>query len=454
MRELVLKIYNRVGIKSDRTKNIAKHIGWSFLFKGGSIIATFLLVPLTIKFLNTENYGIWLTLSSFIGWFSFFDIGLGHGLRNKFAEAKATNQDDLAKGFVSAAYFSITIISTFIFFIFILVNKYVDWTNVFNTSPEVKKELNLLMPIVFGFFSLQMIIKLITTIYTADQNHSIQGKINFFNTTGTLLLIWIITKVTTSSLLIYGTIFSGLPVLVLIILSFIGFSSKYRSYKPSLSHFKKVYLKDIFGLGLSFFIIQIAGVVLFSTDNLIITQLFGPEEVVPYNIAFKYFSISLMVLTIIITPYWSSITEAYVKGDFEWIKKSMANLLKITGFAIMGVTIMLFVSPFSYVMWIGDKIAIPFSLSFTMALYFILTIAYIPFTYFINGIGKVKLQMISIITTAILNVPLSIFLAKTLNLGVSGVILSTIICILPHALLCPIQYFKIVNSKATGLWNK
>jgi hypothetical protein len=31
------------------------------------------------------RYEIWLTLSSIVGWFSFFDVGLGHGLRNKFA---------------------------------------------------------------------------------------------------------------------------------------------------------------------------------------------------------------------------------------------------------------------------------------------------------------------------------------------------------------------------------
>lgn len=454
MKDLVFKIYKQVGIKSARTKNIAKHIGWSMFYKIGSIIANFMLVPLTINYLNTENYGVWLTLSSFITWFSFFDIGLGHGLRNKFAEAKAINNDDLAKGYVSTAYFSIAIISSIIFLVFIVANNYINWTSIFNTKEVISKELNLLMPIVFGFFSLQMVFKLITTIYTADQDHSMQGKINFYNTAGTLILIWIITKVSASSLINYGSIFSGLPVLILMVISFIGFNKKYKKYRPNFSHFKKIYLKDIFGLGLTFFIIQIAGVVLFSTDNLVITQLFGPESVVPYNISFKYFSISLMILTIIITPYWSSITEAYTKNEFEWIKKSMKNLMKFTGVAIVGVLIMLIIAPFSYSNWIGDKIIIPFSLSLSMALYFIVTIIYMPFTYFINGAGKIKLQMFSILVTAIINIPLSILLAKTLNLGVAGVILATIICIIPHAILCPIQYFKIINNKATGLWDK
>lgn len=118
MKEIVFKIYNRVGIKSDRTRNIVKHIGWSFLFKGGGVIVNFMLVPLIINYLDTENYGVWLTLSSFISWFSFFDIGLGNGLRNKFAEAKAQGNYENAQAFVSTAYFTIGSVSIFLIFVF------------------------------------------------------------------------------------------------------------------------------------------------------------------------------------------------------------------------------------------------------------------------------------------------------------------------------------------------
>ena len=111
LRNLFHQIQAGLGIHSSRTKNITKHVLLSALYKGGHILATFLLVPLTIDFLDTENYGIWLTLSSFIAWFSFFDIGLGNGLRNKFAEAKAKDDLELAKGYVSTAYYTIGSIS-------------------------------------------------------------------------------------------------------------------------------------------------------------------------------------------------------------------------------------------------------------------------------------------------------------------------------------------------------
>ena len=89
-----------------------------------------------------------------------------------------------------------------------------------------------------------------------------------------------------------------------------------------------------------------------------------------------------------------------------------------------------------------------------MAIYYSLTIFYAPFTYFINGTGKIKLQMYSVILTAILNIPLSIFLVKNLDFGVIGVISATILCLIPHVILCPIQYNKIINYRAYGIWNK
>ncbi|MEO8238584.1 MAG: MATE family efflux transporter [Flavobacterium sp.] len=452
--QVIKKIYNKVGITSNRTKNITKHVFISFLYKGGSIISSLLMVPLTIKFLDTENYGIWLALSSFIAWFSFFDIGLGNGLRNKFAEAKAKGDLTLAKAYVSSAYFTIGSLCLVLIIAFFGFNYFIDWSKIFNASINLQNQLTLLMPIVFAFFCIQLVCKLITTIYTADQHHSMQGKINFYTSASSLISIWIMIHLAESSLLLFGTVFSFLPVIILVGLNLFAFKGIYKDYRPSFHLWKKEYLHDIFGLGISFFIIQIAGIILFSTDNLIITQIYGPKQVVPFNIAFKYLSISNMVISIILTPYWSSITEAYVNEDYNWIKKSMSNLIKISLVAILVIFIMIAVSPMAYELWIGNEVVIPMSLTFFMGIYFAMTIFYGPYTYFINGTGKVRLQMYSIVITAILNIPLSIFLAKNVGLGISGVILATIFCLIPHVILCPIQYSKIINKKAYGIWNK
>lgn len=454
MKQKIEKLYNKAGIKSDRTKNITKHVVVSFLYKGGSILSSFLLVPLTINFLDTENYGIWLTLSSFIGWFSFFDIGLGNGLRNKFAEAKAKGDLTLAKAYVSSAYFTIGSVCLLLIIVFFGLNFFIDWTRVFNANATMQKELGILMPIVFSFFCLQLVVKLITTIYTADQHHSMQGKVTFYTSALSLLAIWLMTHFSKSSLLIFGTIFSALPVLLLVGLNVFAFSNRYKEYRPSLILWKKKYLKDIFGLGFTFFIVQVAGIVLYSTDNFIISYIFKPKEVVPYNIAFKYFSISSMVLSIIATPYWSSFTNAFNNKDFQWIEKGMKSLIKITFAIILLNIILLLVSPLAYNIWINNKVKVPFSLSLLMCSFYLLSLFVTPFTIFLNGLGKIKLQAIQSVIVGLINIPFTYFLATKTTLGVNGVILGTIICFVPSIILAPLQYHKLIKNKANGIWNK
>tara|TARA_R110001606_G_scaffold23985_2_gene80000 strand:- start:10199 stop:11563 length:1365 start_codon:yes stop_codon:yes gene_type:complete len=454
LKEKLIKVFEKLGVKSSRTKNIVKHVAVSFFYKAGAILASFLLVPLAIDYLNTENYGIWLTISSFIAWFTFLDIGLGNGLRNKLAEAIANNDLKLARAYVSSAYFTIFLISITLFLSLFIINFFVDWNAVFNTSEALETNLSLLMLVVFGTFCLQLIVNLISTVYLANQVHSIQVKIHFATQASFLLIVWLLTKTSQGSLMIFAIIFSSLPVLVLLVLNVIGFSSRYKFLKPSIILWKKRYLKDIMGVGFNFFFIQIAGIILYATDNFIISKLFSPEEVVPYNISFKYFSILTMVFTIVVTPYWSSFTEAIVKKDFRWIKISVKNIMKIWLLIPVLLIFLYLISDWFYNIWIGDKVIITAGLSLSMALFVLLFTFNAVFVFFINGTGKIKLQLYLSLFTALLNIPLSIYLAKELNLGIKGVILATILCYLPGIILMPVQYYKLVNNKATGIWNK
>jgi Na+-driven multidrug efflux pump len=73
---------------------------------------------------------------------------------------------------------------------------------------------------------------------------------------------------------------------------------------------------------------------------------------------------------------------------------------------------------------------------------------------FINGVGKIKLQLYTSIITMIINIPLSIFFGKYLGWGPAGVVLATCCSLIYAVILRPIQYFKIINNTAKGIWNK
>ena len=423
-------------------------------YKGGTVVANFMVVPLSINYLDNEQYGIWLTLSSFISWFTFFDIGLGNGLRNKFAEAKALGKNELAQAYVSTTYYTIGCISLIVLLFFLFANQFIDWTVVFNTNTGLRDELNILLPVVFSFFCIQLVVKLMTTIYQADQHHSIQGKIQFIAQALSLFAIWLLTKTEGSSLLIFGTIFSAIPVTILIGLNLFSFKTTYNNFRPLFSLWEKKYLKEITSLGFNFFVIQIAALILFSTDNYLISYLFGPDEVVPYNIAYKYFSVVIMVYSIVITPYWSSFTEAYTAGDVEWIKNSVKTIQKIWLLIPVGLIGMIYISDWFYYLWVGDKVSVPLKLSMVMALYALMMTFEMIYVNFINGVGKIRLQLVTSILSILINIPLSVYLGKYLEMGSLGIILATCFCLGYSVVLRPLQYYKIINNKAKGIWGK
>ena len=412
------------------------------------------MVPLGISYLGKENYGIWLTLSSVITWFSLFDIGLGNGLRNKFAEARALGKNHDAQAFISTAYYTIGSISVVLVAAFISLNQFADWSRVFNTSSDLRGELSLLLPVIFGFFGLQLVTKLIVSIFQAEQHHSIQDKIQFFGQALSLMVVWLLTMTDGNSLLLFGSLYAALPVLILLGLNIFAFRGRYRAYRPSFSLCNKAYLSEITGLGLKFFIIQIAALMLFSTDNFIITQLFGPEEVVPYNVAFKYFSIVTMGYSILVAPYWSSFTEAYVKQDFDWIRASVSRIQKIWFLVPVALSLMVLLSNWFYRIWVGEEVRVPVQLSIAMAVYVAGLSFNMVYVYFINGIGKIQLQLIISIIIIIVNIPLSIYLGKYMGLGTTGVVLATALCLSASVVIFPIQFIKLMDKTAEGVWNK
>ncbi len=436
----------------ERSIRAKKNILFSFLIKGTSIAVSFLLVPLTIHYVNQERYGIWLTLSSIVSWVGFFDIGLGNGLRNKFAEAKAKGDIRLARIYISTTYAILTIIVAAVWLAFVIANPFIDWTKILNTSYELRNELQNLVFIVITFFCLRFIFLLITTVLIADQK---TARSSFYNLLGNILalaFIFILTKTTQGNLNNLAIVLGGLPVLVLVVATVYYFNGYYKEYKPRLASVDFSHARELMSLGVKFFVLQIAALIIYQTNNIIIAQLFGPSEVTVYNIAYKYFFSVSMVFGIIITPFWSAFTEANAKNDIIWIRNTIKKLVMIWGLICLLIIAMLTFSKPFYHLWVGDGIQIPFSLSLTMAIYLIVNTWCSIFVYYLNGVGKLKLQLYSGIITAIINIPLSIFLGRLY--GIAGVVGASIVLGLIGAVWAPIQYHLLITQKAKGIWNR
>lgn len=436
----------------ERTVKAKKNILGLLAIKGASIVIGFIMVPLTIGYINPTRYGIWLTLSSIVVWLSYFDIGFGHGLRNKFAEALAKGEDDEARIYVSTTYFSLSLIMAIILILFLTVNPFLNWADILNSPVEMESELSTLALLVVVFFCIQFVIRLVTTVMTANHQPAKASLLNTLGSLVSLIIVFVLTKITSGNLLYLGITLSTAPVIVIGIASIWFYNTSYKKFAPSIRFFRIKYVKELMGLGMQFFIINISVLLMLSTDNIVITQLMGPEKVTVFNVTYKLFTMISMIYLLIVTPLWSAYTEAYAKGDFQWIKSTLKATKKIW-LVLTGCTILvLLVSPWLFELWLGDKVSVPFNLSLAMSTYVISYIWLNIYTFLLNGLGKIRLQLYVSLVAGLLYIPLVIYLGKIWGL-IGITLISTVFFVLTGAIYA-VQVRKILNNGAIGVWNK
>jgi len=447
-------LYKYLSKGTRRTVTAKKNVVGSFLLKGVSILINFIYVPLCIDYLDKERYGIWLTVVSLTTWFSFLDIGFGAGLKNRLAEALALKDLVLARKYVSTTYAFLSIIIFFVAIGFYFVNPFISWDKILNTSLALPQELSVLSLIVFGSFFINFVIRIIENILVANQQTAFSSAVAPISNLISVIIIYILTKTTHGSLIYLGMVLGFSPIVVYLALTIYLFRTQFAHFAPRLRYVDFKYVKSLMSIGVRFFIIQISALVLFQTSNIIISHYLGPPEVIPYNLAYRYFSMLHFCFNIIIAPFWPAYTEAWTIKDIDWIRKTIKSLLKIWGVIFVAGLIMLACSNWFYGVWVHGKVKVPFTLSLLVMVYFFVFTFGGVYNMFINGAGKLKMQMISMLISTAIFFPLAYLFIRVLNLGVNGLIVAIIIANFYSPIIAPIQYYKLISGKAKGIWNK
>ncbi|MBN1989256.1 MAG: oligosaccharide flippase family protein [Bacteroidales bacterium] len=450
-------VLNKVNsfLKSGHERSIAarKNIIAMLFLKGISILVGLLLVPLTINYVDTETYGLWITISSVVTWMGFFDIGLNNGLRNRFAEAKAHGDTELAQSYVSTTYAMLSLIFLPLLFVLIFVNSFVNWNSVFNISEVSSSDLSLTMLIVTTYFCLKFILSTVNIILIADQRPANASLRALSENIAAVISIVLLMKFTKGSIV---NLTLGLCVSSLLLNLFFNFSlfiGKYRKYAPSISKINFSLLPKLLNIGVKFFVIQIAMLVQFQTSSIIILRNFGGEDVTLYNVTYRLFNVLAMIFSIVMIPLWSSATEAYVRKDYNWINLSVKKYNKVLILFIILGFILLLLSPFIFNLWLGRGVVdTNYTISFFMLLYvFSLMIGKAEGSV-LNGIGALKIQMYSAIISPFLFVSF-IYIGIKWELGIYAVVIAGMLSNFNGFLLAPIQYKKIFKQESKNpIW--
>ena len=437
--------------KEGRSKERHRRIVWSGITAAMariiSMASVFISIPFALNYLGAERYGMWMTITAFITMLGFADFGLGNGVLNAISHAKGKDNKDEIRNIISNGFFILSMICITIVLISIVVNPYVPWHKLYNVTSEIAvSEAASVTVILLICFALAMPLSIVRHTQTGLQKAFWS---NIWDSTGSILglaglviAIWLEAGLQWLALAIIGG-----PLTTRVFNTVIFFGVQEKWLRPHWNEISKSRIGSLFNIGFLFFVMQIAVVVGFQSDNIIIAQVMGAEYVAQYSIAMKLFTLPSIIIGFYVLSQWPAYGEALTRGDIKWIKTTFYKTLRIS--LIVAIPASLFLVIFGQwiiEVWAGKTVSPSTELLWGLGAWSFMLVIGVLCSTLLNALHIVKFQLIVAITMAMSNIILSIMLVNII--GVPGAVYGSV---LAYTITAIIPYFIFLPRLLSGL---
>lgn len=416
---------NEVGRADERHRRALLSSGTSIIARIIALITPLITIPLTLSYLGAQQYGVWMTISSIVTSLGFADLGIGNGLVNAISEAHGKDNRQLAKEYVSSGFFLLLGIALTLAAAYAIAYRFLPWRKMFGIpSPQAFGEIPHAVTVFLACFLVCIPLGIVDRVLLAYQEGF---RTSLWAPLESLLMLFLVYFVIKQDLGLSGLILaiSGSSVLVLIAngVFLFGFSRPWLLPQPAL--IRKSAAGKILKLGFMYSLMQVATVIGYNSDYIVISQILGAKAVAEYAVPIKMFTIVGSLMLIMLSPIWPAYSEAMARGDWAWVqatlKRSLVAGLCITissgaVFVVFGGTMI--------ARWTGGRILPSTILLFALAIWGIVGGVSACVGTFLAA-SSIRFQAISAIAAAAANLLLSIYLTK--SIGVSGVVFGSII---------------------------
>ena len=404
-----------------------------------SVTTVLISVPLTLNYLGSERYGMWMTISSLIAMLSFADLGMGNGLLNSIAHAHGRGDLHAIRRFVSSGFTILTVVACFVLIAFALAYPWLTWSRLFNAhSVLAQSEAGPALATFVVLFALNIPLGVVGRVQTGLQR---SFSASLWQCAGSILAL--------ICMLVVIYLQAGLPWLVAAAfgaqsiaaaLNTAHFFGRSRSdLRPRYQDVCRVSIKHIATTGSLFLILQVVAAVAYASDNLVIAQLLGASAVTEYAVPEKLFGLIAMALAIMLTPLWPAYGEALARGDVQWVRSAFGRSLLIAlGVASAFSLVLVVCAPRLISLWLGHSVNPPMLLLVGLGLWKIVEAGGNAVAVLLNGANVVRVQIIIAILTGICALTLKIVLVG--YIGIAGTVWASIIA------------FSLISVIPLGMW--
>ena len=421
----------------------------SGLYKGLSGLSLFISISLLINYLGHEDYGIWILVFTLFQWVLVMDFGIQSSLKTKIPMLLGKNQKDFIKSYIKTTYTISSYIALIIFIAFVIFTLSLDIKSLLNISFHSRSFVYALFLMNIFFFCVNSVAGIHKSLYIAFLKGKYTEESLVVNQFGTMILIglavFIFPDITSEWKLLLISLINGLFCLVVNVFYTVRFFKNEKLDLKTNVKTPKEFVREILNLGYKFMIIQLGMMFFFTIDNYIISNNFGPKEVVPYDTVNKIFQFPIMILFATLAPLWSMFAKDYALHHYE---KLFSNFKRFNYYFIgvlLGILVLSLLCPWIISIWIKGNLNIPNYLITYIALVTLIRIFTAFYSYFLNGIGKLNNYTLLICVSVCLKVPVTLFLINK-GYGINSVVIATILLMLSWVIFIPLESYNIVKK--------
>ena len=391
-------------------------------------IINLISIPLGLRYFGLVQFGILTVIYSIISYLNLSRLGINSAAITLIAKSgeKEEQYSIIKRSFILQFITVLFLILT----LFLLGHFFPQWVNLVGKYPqnlfnEVSKAVN----IIFLSFLICLPLDIFNSAFIGFQKLYIDRIVVIFR--GLMELFSLIIVVLLKWDLVSLALIRGVGLIIINIMSFFYFLKLNPQFlkRTSISISDKSNYKLLFNSSIKFFFISIFSLIIWNTDNLVISNILGADKVAPYAVTFKFYSIIYAFILYINTPLAPLYGKAIAENNWNWIKENYERF-NLMMFIIAG-AIWIFGMSFAeqiIKIWAGPEAFGGFLILFSIGGWmFILSYCSVNSTL-LTGLNLTGFLTLILGIESIINIIISIFLVK--RIGIGGASLGTFIAAL------------------------
>jgi O-antigen/teichoic acid export membrane protein len=391
-----------------------------------AVLANAVSLPIAVRYLGREQYGFWVTISTTIMMLAVLDLGIANTLTNCISRAYAERSDEMARRYYATAFWATCAVATALGLLGALSWHLIDWGKLFGLrDPAVAQQAGMCAAISFGYVLLTLPLGLANKVMGGYQRVPVANAFAMLNSALSLVAIVVVVRIHGTVVDLMAAFCAAMLTGTILLNLWMGLRHEPR-IRPTLRRVHLDIAREIMSHGMLFFLLQIAGLAVFNTDNLIIAHFLGAEQVTPYAVTWRLVGYASVLQSLLVPSLWPAFSEAYVNHDLAWIRTAYHRVMGATVLTVIPTALFLgFAGRWIIGVWAG-KAAVPGSvLLWGMCFWIVLLSITVNQGALLAATQRIQLQAIYSSLAAVLNLILSIVLVQ--HLGATGVLLGTII---------------------------